>query len=162
MPAQPGQFLTVRLRPDPEAAPLLRTYSLSDLPNTTGYRISVKREPHGAASGYINTKLQVGDVIEAGAPRGEFVLRPGDRPVVLISAGVGATPVLAMLHVLAAERSARPVWCLYSARNGARASVRGGGRRTPRGSYPTRTASSATASLGPTIAAPATSTSPDG
>ena len=118
-PARPGQFLTVRLRPDPKAPPLLRTYSLSDLPNTKSYRISVKREPHGAASGYINTKLQVGDVIEAGAPRGEFVLRPGDRPVVLISAGVGATPVLAMLHVLAAESTTRPVWSLYSARNGA-------------------------------------------
>ena len=118
-PAQPGQFLTVRLRPDPDTAPLLRTYSLSDLPNTKNYRISVKREPHGAASGYITTKLQVGDVIEAGAPRGSFVLRPGDRPVVLISAGVGATPVLAMLHALAAERTTRPVWSLYSARNGA-------------------------------------------
>jgi ferredoxin-NADP reductase/MOSC domain-containing protein YiiM len=118
-PARPGQFLTVRLRPDPASAPLLRTYSLSDLPNTTSYRISVKHEPHGTVSGYINTKLRVGDVIEAAAPRGDFVLRPGDRPVVLISAGVGATPVLAMLHVLAAEPSARPVWCLYSARNGA-------------------------------------------
>ena len=74
-------------------------------PNTKSYRISVKHEPHGAASGYITTKLRVGDVIEAGAPRGSFVLRPGDRPVVLISAGVGATPVLAMLHVLAAERT---------------------------------------------------------
>jgi ferredoxin-NADP reductase/MOSC domain-containing protein YiiM/ferredoxin len=118
-PAQPGQFLTVRLRPDPKAPPLLRTYSLSDLPNSKNYRISVKREPHGAASGYITTKLQVGDVIEAGAPRGDFVLRPGDRPVVLISAGVGATPVMAMLHVLAAQRTTRPVWCLYSAHDGA-------------------------------------------
>jgi ferredoxin-NADP reductase/MOSC domain-containing protein YiiM len=118
-PARPGQFLTVRLRPDPGAAPLLRTYSLSDLPNTASYRISVKHEPHGAASGYITTKLKVGDVIEAGAPRGSFVLRAGDGPVVLISAGVGATPVLAMLHVLAAERSDREVWILYSARNGA-------------------------------------------
>jgi len=118
-PAQPGQYLTVRLRPDPQAAPLLRTYSLSDLPNAEGYRISVKREPHGAASGYITTKLQVGDVIEAGAPRGDFVLRAGGRPVVLISAGVGATPVLAMLHALAAERATREVWTLYSARNGA-------------------------------------------
>ena len=117
--AQPGQFLTVRLRPDSKAPPLLRTYSLSDLPNTKNYRISVKREPHGAASGYINAKLRVGDVIEAGAPRGSFVLRPGDRPVVLISAGVGATPVMAMLHALAAERSTRPVWCLYSAHDGA-------------------------------------------
>ncbi len=118
-PAQPGQFLTVRLRPDPDAAPLLRTYSLSDLPNAKSYRISVKREPHGAASGYLTTRLRVGDVIEAGAPRGSFVLRPGDRPVVLISAGVGATPVLAMLHVLAAEPATRPVWCLYGARDGA-------------------------------------------
>jgi ferredoxin-NADP reductase/MOSC domain-containing protein YiiM/ferredoxin len=117
-PAQPGQFLTVRLRPGPDAAPLLRTYSLSDLPTTTSYRISVKHEPHGAASGYITTKLRVGDVVEAGAPRGSFVLRPGDRPVVLISAGVGATPVLAMLHALAAEPATREVWTLYSARNG--------------------------------------------
>ena len=109
----------MRLRPDPQAAPLLRTYSLSDLPNAKSYRISVKREPHGAASGYIHTKLRVGDVIEAGAPRGSFVLRARDRPVVLISAGVGATPVLAMLHALAAERTTRPVWTLYSARNGA-------------------------------------------
>jgi ferredoxin-NADP reductase/ferredoxin len=114
VPARPGQFLTVRLRP---AAPLLRTYSLSGLPNAESYRISVKREPHGAASEYLHTALRVGDVIEAGAPRGAFVLRPGDRPVVLISAGVGATPVLAMLHVLAGERSARQVWWLHGARN---------------------------------------------
>ena len=118
-PAQPGQFLTVRLRPNPAAPPLLRTYSLSGLPDAKSYRISVKREPHGAASGYIHTKLRVGDVVEAGAPRGSFVLRAGDRPVALISAGVGATPVLAMLHVLAAGRATRPVWALYSARNGA-------------------------------------------
>ena len=119
VPAQPGQFLTVRLRPDSGAAPLLRTYSLSDIPNSESYRISVKREPHGAASEYLHTALRVGDVIEAGAPRGSFVLRPGDRPVVLISAGVGATPVLAMLHVLAGERSTRQVWWLHGARNGA-------------------------------------------
>ncbi len=117
-PARPGQFLTVRLRPTPGTTPLLRTYSLSGLPDTESYRISVKREPHGAASGYMHTELRVGDVIEAGAPRGSFVLRAGDRPVVLISAGVGATPVLAMLHALAAERSTRHVWWLHGARNG--------------------------------------------
>jgi ferredoxin-NADP reductase/MOSC domain-containing protein YiiM/ferredoxin len=116
-PARPGQFLTIRLRPDAGAAPLLRTYSLSGLPDRESYRISVKREPHGAASEYLHTRLRVGDVIDAGAPRGSFVLRPGERPVVLMSAGVGATPVLAMLHVLAAERSARPVWWLHGARN---------------------------------------------
>jgi ferredoxin-NADP reductase/MOSC domain-containing protein YiiM/ferredoxin len=118
-PALPGQFLTVRLRPDPNAGPLLRTYSLSGAPNGESYRISVKREPHGAASGYLHTGLRVGDVIEAGAPRGSFVLRPGDRPVALISAGVGATPVLAMLHGLAAGHSPRQVWWLHGARNGA-------------------------------------------
>src|SRR5437763_4917832 len=117
VPARPGQFVTVRLRPHPGAPPLLRTYSLSGLPNSESYRISVKREPHGAASGYLHAGLRVGDVIEAGAPRGSFVLRPGDRPVVLISAGVGATPVLAMLHVLASGRSARQVWWLHGARN---------------------------------------------
>jgi ferredoxin-NADP reductase/MOSC domain-containing protein YiiM len=119
VPAQPGQFLTIRLRPGPGAAPLLRTYSLSGVPNVHGYRISVRREPHGAASGYVHTGLRVGDVIEAGAPRGSFILRAGDRPVVLISAGVGATPVLAMLHVLAAGRSDRQVWWLHGARSGA-------------------------------------------
>jgi ferredoxin-NADP reductase/MOSC domain-containing protein YiiM/ferredoxin len=116
-PARPGQFLTVRLCPDAGAAPLLRTYSLSGLPDSESYRISVKREPHGAASGYLHTSLRVGDVIEAGAPRGSFVLRPGDRPVALVSAGVGATPVLAMLHVLADEHPARQVWWVHGARN---------------------------------------------
>ena len=119
VPARPGQFLTVRLRADPDAAPLLRTYSLSGVPNSENYRISVKREPHGAASEYVHAGLGVGDVIEAGAPRGSFALRAGDRPVVLISAGIGATPVLAMLHVLAHGRSPREVWWLHGARNGA-------------------------------------------
>jgi ferredoxin-NADP reductase/MOSC domain-containing protein YiiM len=117
VPALPGQFLTLRLVPDTGAAPLLRTYSLSDAPDAHSYRISVKREPHGAASEYLHTKLREGDVIDAGAPRGSFVLRPGSRPVVLVSAGVGATPVMAMLHVLAGERSARQVWWLHGTRN---------------------------------------------
>jgi ferredoxin-NADP reductase/MOSC domain-containing protein YiiM len=119
VPALPGQFLTVRLRPDPAAPPLLRTYSLSDAPSAESYRISVKREPHGAASRFIHAGLHVGDVVETGAPRGSFVLRAGDRPVVMISAGVGATPVLAMLHVLAAARSERPVWWIHGARDSA-------------------------------------------
>lgn len=117
-PALPGQFLTIRLQPDPAAGPLLRSYSLSGLPDADSYRISVKREAQGAASSYLHTVLRLGDTLEAGAPRGTFVLRPGDRPVVLLSAGVGATPVLAMLHALAAERSERQVWWLHGARNG--------------------------------------------
>jgi ferredoxin-NADP reductase len=116
-PAQPGQFLTVRLRPDAEAAPLLRSYSLSGPPDGNGYRISVKLEAHGAASEYLHTVLSVGDTLEAAAPRGAFVLKPGDRPVVLASAGVGATPVLAMLHALARDQSRRQVWWLHGARS---------------------------------------------
>ncbi len=118
-PARPGQFLTVRLQPDPETPPVLRSYSLLSLPDGDGYRISVKREAHGVASGFLHTQLRVGDTLEAAAPRGDFVLRPGRGPVVLVSAGIGATPVLAMLHALAAERSCRQVWWLHGVRNGA-------------------------------------------
>jgi ferredoxin-NADP reductase len=102
------------MRPDADAPPLIRSYSLSELPDERGYRISVKRE--GAASRYLHEHVMVGDLLEAAAPRGSFVLRPGTGPVVLISAGVGATPVLAMLHALVRERTTRPVWWLHGAR----------------------------------------------
>ena len=116
-PALPGQFLTLRLRPDPAGRPLLRSYSLSGPPGAAEYRISVKREPHGAASRFLHTRVHAGDVLETAAPRGTFTLRPGTGPVLLISAGVGATPVLAMLHALAAGPSGRDVWWLHGARN---------------------------------------------
>ena len=116
-PAQAGQFLTVRLRPGQDEAPVTRSYSLSGPPGASTYRISVKREPDGAASGYLHTCARTGDVLEAAAPRGSFVLQPGDRPVVLISAGVGATPLLAMLHALAAQAATREIWWLHGARN---------------------------------------------
>jgi ferredoxin-NADP reductase len=113
-----GQYLTVRLSPAPTTAAVLRNYSLSNLPSTEdGYRISVKREPAGTASGYLHDHVQVGDVLEVAAPRGSFVVRDGSRPVVLVSAGVGATPVLAMLHGLAAAQDPRPVWWVHGARS---------------------------------------------
>ncbi|WP_027687512.1 MOSC and FAD-binding oxidoreductase domain-containing protein [Rhizobium leguminosarum] len=115
--ALPGQFVVLRLGPA-SAPALMRSYSLSGEPSATRYRVSVKREAHGAASGYIDDELQVGDIVQASAARGSFTLRPGDRPVVLISAGIGVTPVLAMLHVLTAEASTREVWWLYGTRNG--------------------------------------------
>ena len=115
--AQPGQFLTLRLRPDPAGLPLLRSYSLSGQPGAGRYRISVKREQHGAGSQFLHTRVREGDVLEAAAPRGAFTLRPGRGPVLLISAGVGATPVLAMLHSLAASRSGRDIWWLHGARS---------------------------------------------
>ena len=115
--ALPGQFLTLRLQPDPAETPLLRSYSLSGAPGADEYRISVKREQHGAGSQFLHTRVRAGDVLEAAAPRGTFTLRPGQGPVLLISAGVGATPVLAMLHALAAARSSRDTWWLHGARS---------------------------------------------
>jgi ferredoxin-NADP reductase/MOSC domain-containing protein YiiM len=116
-PALPGQFLTLRLRVGDSAPPLLRSYSLSGAPGAGTYRISVKREPHGAGSRFVHTHVRAGDLLEVAAPRGTFVLQPGESPVLLISAGVGATPVLAMLHALAGTRSGRDIWWLHSARN---------------------------------------------
>ncbi len=116
-PALPGQFLTLRLNAGDAAPPLLRSYSLSGAPNADTYRISVKREPHGAGSRFVHTRVRAGDMLAAAAPRGTFVLQPGDAPVLLISAGVGATPVLAMLHALASARSGRDVWWLHGSRN---------------------------------------------
>ena len=96
----------------------MRSYSLSGEADAERYRVSVKREVHGAAGAYIDDELRVGDVVDASAARGSFTLRPGDTPVVLLSAGIGVTPVLAMLHALAAEASTREVWWLHGAHNG--------------------------------------------
>jgi ferredoxin-NADP reductase/MOSC domain-containing protein YiiM len=113
-----GQFVAVRLRPAPGAPPLIRSYSLSGKPSAERYRVSVKREAFGAAGAYTHEKLQVGDLVDTSAARGSFTLRPGDASVVLLSAGIGATPVLAMLHALAAEASSREVWWIHVARRG--------------------------------------------
>ena len=115
--ALPGQFLTLRLPAGPGGQPVLRSYSLSGAPGADAYRVSVKREPHGVASQFIHTRLQAGDQVEVAAPRGTFLLQPGTAPVLLISAGVGATPVLAMLHALAADQASREVWWLHGARS---------------------------------------------
>jgi len=117
-PARPGQYLTVRVRPDAGPRAVLRNYSLCGPPGAGSYRIAVKREEGGAASGYLHGRLAVGDRLEVAAPRGTFLLDATAAPVLLISAGIGATPVLAMLQALAAERSSRPVWWLHGARDG--------------------------------------------
>jgi ferredoxin-NADP reductase/MOSC domain-containing protein YiiM/ferredoxin len=112
-----GQFIVLRLRPRPDESALLRSYSLSGAPSGERYRISVKRERHGAAGAYIDTRVQAGDILDVSAPRGSFTLRQGERPVVLVSAGIGATPVLAMLHALAVEQTRREIWWIHGARN---------------------------------------------
>jgi ferredoxin-NADP reductase/MOSC domain-containing protein YiiM/ferredoxin len=113
-----GQYITVRLPGLGDGTTLIRNYSLSNGPGSASLRISVKAEPHGAASGYLHANVHVGDQIDVAAPRGTFVLRDGADPVILASAGVGATPVLAMLHWLVVHQSDREVWWLHGARNG--------------------------------------------
>lgn len=112
--ARPGQYLSIRLAVG-DVAPAVRSYSLSSVPTPRTYRISVKHEPHGKVSGHIHSSLRAGDLVDIASPRGTFVLERSDRPVVLASAGIGVTPVLAMLHHLAAARDPRPVWWLHTA-----------------------------------------------
>jgi ferredoxin-NADP reductase/MOSC domain-containing protein YiiM len=114
-PARPGQFLTLGL--EVGAGRVLRNYSLSGPPGAGTYRISVKRESHGTASQFIHDQLHSGDQVQVAAPRGSFLLEPGTAPVLLISAGVGATPVLAMLHALAEAGSQQVVWWIHGARS---------------------------------------------
>lgn len=116
--AMPGQYVVLRLQRATGGPPLFRSYSLSGPLSTERYRISVKIEPNGAAGTYLREHVRVGDALDVSSPRGSFMLRPGERPVVLLSAGIGATPVLAMLYALAAERSTRQVLWLHAARDG--------------------------------------------
>jgi ferredoxin-NADP reductase len=114
---QPGQFVVLRLRVDPDKPPVLRNYSLSDWPGADHFRISVKIESNGMGSSYLCNRVREGDVMDVSAPRGGFTLRDGDNPVVLLSAGVGATSVFSMLNALAAQESKRQVWWIYGARD---------------------------------------------
>jgi ferredoxin-NADP reductase len=124
----PGQFLAFRLSPVWGERPILRTYSLSSGPrDPSRLRISVKREarprdrpdlPPGVGSHYLHDAIGVGDILLAQGPKGEFQLdRHDERPVVLISGGVGLTPLVSMLHELASD-SIKPVWFIHACENG--------------------------------------------
>ena len=114
--AKAGQYLTLRAAEAGEPPPV-RSYSLSSTPEADTYRISVKCESHGIVSSYLHTHMQPGSVLDVAAPRGDFVLDDGPDPVILMSAGVGITPVLAMLHQLAATESDRSVWWIHTTRD---------------------------------------------
>jgi ferredoxin-NADP reductase/MOSC domain-containing protein YiiM len=116
-PALPGQYVVLRLRETVGGPPLFRSYSLSGPLSTKRYRISVKIEPSGVAGSYLREHVRVGDVLDVSSPRGSFILQSGERPVVLLSAGIGGTPVLAMLYALAAANSTRQVLWLHAARD---------------------------------------------
>lgn len=111
---RPGQYLTLRLLEAGDPAPL-RSYSLSCY--GADYRISVKREDRGAVSPWLHNNIHPGSVLEVAAPRGDFYLTDGTAPVVLLSAGVGITPVLAMLHALAEKGSEREIWWVHTTRD---------------------------------------------
>lgn len=114
-----GQHLTFWLD-IPGHAPLKRNYSISSAPSDDHYRISVKREPIGVASGWLHDVAQVGTVLKTAAPAGEFVAPEAlERPLVLVSGGVGVTPLISMLAALAPAKPAHPVHFVHAAVSGA-------------------------------------------
>ncbi len=112
--AEPGQYIGLQLFVDGQE--IRRNYSLSALSDQGQYRISVKREAGGVASNYLHDRCQVGSSIMLFPPAGEFTLQASDKPLVLISGGVGITPTLPMLE--AALATERPVHFIHCARNG--------------------------------------------
>jgi ferredoxin-NADP reductase/MOSC domain-containing protein YiiM len=116
--SEAGQYLTLRLQPDGEdGPPVIRSYSMSGVADAEGYRISVRHIPDGAGSGYLHGHVHEGDILAVAAPRGSFRLRDGQRPIVLLSAGVGATPLLAMLQALVNRDDPREIWWVHGARD---------------------------------------------
>lgn len=116
-PFSAGQHLPIELQIPGQSGCTSRSYSLSGNPaERDGYRLSVKREAHGLMSRHLHDQIQPGALMYAGQPAGDLRLPPGEAPLVLISAGVGLTPMVAMLHVVATQT--RPTWYLHGARNG--------------------------------------------
>ncbi len=128
-PYMPGQFLTFRLNAPEHPTPVMRTYTLSDSPNHRDYyRVSIKRLPApadppglppGLSSNYFHDRVQPGTRLCVKAPRGKFYLDPSDTtPVVLLSGGVGLTPMISMLNAIVESGSQRPVWFVHGTRDG--------------------------------------------
>ena len=124
----PGQFLMLELDTPGQPRPVIRTYSLSDSPNPDYYRLSIKREPApadgpglpaGLSSNYFHDQVKVGTTLRVGAPRGKFHLDPdSERAVVLLSGGVGLTPMISMVNAIVQSDAPRPVWFIHGTRNG--------------------------------------------
>ena len=123
----PGQFLTLELDIPGEPRPVIRTYSLSDGPHRERYRLSIKREPApadtpeapaGLSSTYFHDQVEAGTTLRVGAPRGKFTLdSDGERAVVLLSAGVGLTPMISTLNAIVQGGAPRPVWFIHGTRS---------------------------------------------
>ena len=113
----PGQFVVLKVQVPSEASPVMRSFSICGVPRASAYRLGIKSEPHALVGPYLRDIAKVGDSLQMSAPRGSFILQPGDEPVILLSAGIGVTPVLAMLRALVSKSPQRKVWWLYATRN---------------------------------------------
>lgn len=120
MDFQPGQYIGIELKPSTSDYNEIRQYSLSASPNGKSYRISVKREVgehNGVMSNYLHDHLNVGDIVDLHAPTGDFFFQDKQKPVVLVSAGVGITPMQSMLNTLAEKAYPMPVTYLHACEN---------------------------------------------
>ncbi len=115
---EPGQHLPIEISLPGTKEPTRRTYSLSSSPNDDQYRITVKREPKGLVSGYLHGGIKPGAIIDSRRPAGDFMMTCNICPLVLVSAGVGVTPMVSILHTVAKEKSSRPIWFIHGARDG--------------------------------------------
>lgn len=122
---QPGQYISLRMKPEGSTYTQIRQYSLSDAPGKPYYRISVKREgaladrPDGVISTYLHDHIAEGDLVELSAPAGDFTLKTEDsRNIVLLSGGVGLTPMISMLNTLVASPAQRHITFIHAALNG--------------------------------------------
>ena len=138
-PHRPGQFLSFRLDIPGQPQPVTRTYTISDAPHESYYRVSIKREPApadqpqvppGLSSNYFHDQVEPGSELIVRAPRGDFWLDPQvDTPVVLLSGGVGLTPMISMLNSIAAQNAGRTVWFIHGVRHGGEHAMAGHVRR---------------------------------
>lgn len=113
-----GQHLPIELSMPDLAEPVRRTYSLSSAPDDDRYRISVKREPKGLVSRHLHDHVEPGAILDTRSPAGDFMMTCNKCPVALVSAGIGVTPMVSMLHSLAAENGERRVWFVHGVRDG--------------------------------------------
>lgn len=117
-PFRAGQHLPIALDIPGHSSKVRRTYSLSGSVADPYYRVSVKREVNGVGSQFLHDEVQIGDVLEAKPPAGDFVIPNDNSPLVLVSAGIGLTPMLAMLNEASGDENDRPVWYIHGARKG--------------------------------------------
>lgn len=115
---KPGQHLPIEVQIPGHSSPIKRSYSLSGSPkNAKAYRLTIKREQEGLVSQFLHQEIAEGSRLHASAPSGTFTLPEADEPLILVSAGVGLTPMVSMLHAALAAPRHSPVWFVHSARN---------------------------------------------